>query len=103
MSVLLDLGRLAGRARLAGEYVGEHLPAQDFAGRGFWQRGQENDPRGCPRRPQQAAHVLGSSEIAVPREILNVQEIPLLGTGKVNYVRLKEDACRAPAIASGAG
>ncbi|MEK6209448.1 MAG: AMP-binding protein, partial [Pseudomonadota bacterium] len=61
------------------------------------------DPALTRERLQQAAHVLGSSEIAVPREILNVQEIPLLGTGKVNYVRLKEDACRAPAAASGAG
>jgi hypothetical protein len=42
-------------------------------------------------------------KIVVPREILHVQEIPLLGTGKVNYVRLKEDACRAPAVGSGTG
>ena len=61
------------------------------------------DPALTRERLQQAAHVLGSSEIAVAREILNVQEIPLLGTGKVNYVRLKEDACRAPAVASGIG
>jgi acyl-[acyl-carrier-protein]-phospholipid O-acyltransferase/long-chain-fatty-acid--[acyl-carrier-protein] ligase len=61
------------------------------------------DPALTRERMQQAAHVLGSSEIAVPREIINVQEIPLLGTGKVNYVRLTEDACRVPAAASGAG
>ena len=53
-------------------------------------------------RLQEAAHSLGSSEIAVPRQILNVQEIPLLGTGKVNYVKLKEDAGRALVVASGA-
>jgi acyl-[acyl-carrier-protein]-phospholipid O-acyltransferase/long-chain-fatty-acid--[acyl-carrier-protein] ligase len=61
------------------------------------------DPALTRERLQQAAHVLGSSEIAVPREILSVQEIPLLGTGKVNYVRLKEEACRAPTAASGVG
>jgi acyl-[acyl-carrier-protein]-phospholipid O-acyltransferase/long-chain-fatty-acid--[acyl-carrier-protein] ligase len=60
------------------------------------------DPALTRERLQQAAHVLGSSELAVPREILTAREIPLLGTGKVNYVRLKEDACRAPAAASGA-
>jgi acyl-[acyl-carrier-protein]-phospholipid O-acyltransferase/long-chain-fatty-acid--[acyl-carrier-protein] ligase len=61
------------------------------------------DPALTRERMQQAAHVLGSSEIAVPREIINVQEIPLLGTGKVNYVRLTEEARRAPAAASGVG
>jgi len=61
------------------------------------------DPALTRERLQQAAHTLGSSEIAVPREILNLQQIPLLGTGKVNYVRLKEDACRAPAGASSTG
>jgi acyl-[acyl-carrier-protein]-phospholipid O-acyltransferase/long-chain-fatty-acid--[acyl-carrier-protein] ligase len=60
------------------------------------------DPALTRERLQQAAQALGTSEIAVPREILNVREIPLLGTGKVNYVRLKEDARRAPAFASGA-
>jgi acyl-[acyl-carrier-protein]-phospholipid O-acyltransferase/long-chain-fatty-acid--[acyl-carrier-protein] ligase len=61
------------------------------------------DPALTRERLQQAAHVLGSSEIAVAREILNVQEIPLLGTGKVNYVRLKDDACRATAGAPDIG
>ncbi|MBI3529326.1 MAG: hypothetical protein HY067_15330 [Betaproteobacteria bacterium] len=61
------------------------------------------DPALTRERLQHAAHVPGSSEISVPREILNVREIPLPGTAKVNYVGLKEDAYRAPAAASGAG
>ena len=52
---------------------------------------------------QQAVHTLGSREIAIPREILNAQDFPLLGTGKVNYDRLTEDAGRVPAATSGAG
>ena len=58
------------------------------------------DPALTRERLQQAAHAAGSSEIAVPREIINLPEIPLLGTGKVNYVRLKDEASRAHAVAS---
>ena len=60
------------------------------------------DPALTRERLQQAAHAAGSSEIAVPREIINLPEIPLLGTGKVNYVRLKDEAGREHAVASGA-
>ena len=58
------------------------------------------DPALTRERLQQAAHAAGSSEIAIPREIINLPEIPLLGTGKVNYVRLKDEASRAHAVAS---
>jgi acyl-[acyl-carrier-protein]-phospholipid O-acyltransferase/long-chain-fatty-acid--[acyl-carrier-protein] ligase len=34
----------------------------------------------------------GLSELAVPRTITVVDEIPLMGTGKVDYVKLKETA-----------
>lgn len=36
-----------------------------------------------------AARTLGASELAVARRIVAVEELPLLGTGKVDYLRLK--------------
>ncbi|HEY8353507.1 MAG TPA: bifunctional acyl-ACP--phospholipid O-acyltransferase/long-chain-fatty-acid--ACP ligase [Methylophilaceae bacterium] len=41
---------------------------------------------------QQAAHTLGQPEIAVARRIVIVDALPLLGSGKVDYVRLKQMA-----------
>jgi acyl-[acyl-carrier-protein]-phospholipid O-acyltransferase/long-chain-fatty-acid--[acyl-carrier-protein] ligase len=41
---------------------------------------------------QTAARALGSPEIAIPRKIVVLEEIPLLGTGKTDYVRLKQMA-----------
>jgi acyl-[acyl-carrier-protein]-phospholipid O-acyltransferase/long-chain-fatty-acid--[acyl-carrier-protein] ligase len=45
-----------------------------------------------------AAKSLGAPELAVPRVVLSIAEIPLLGTGKTDYVRLnamaKDDAVR---------
>jgi acyl-[acyl-carrier-protein]-phospholipid O-acyltransferase/long-chain-fatty-acid--[acyl-carrier-protein] ligase len=61
------------------------------------------DPGLSRDRLQQSARDLGSSEIAVPREVIRIDAIPLLGTGKVNYVKLKEAASGAPTIASGSG
>ena len=43
-------------------------------------------------RLQEAARAGGLPEIAVPREIRVVDALPLLGTGKVDYVRLKQMA-----------
>jgi acyl-[acyl-carrier-protein]-phospholipid O-acyltransferase/long-chain-fatty-acid--[acyl-carrier-protein] ligase len=39
---------------------------------------------------QTAARELGSPEIAIPRKIVAVKELPLLGTGKTDYVKLKQ-------------
>ena len=40
----------------------------------------------------EAARSLGASELAVPRVIARVPEIPMLGTGKTDYVQLKKMA-----------
>ena len=45
-----------------------------------------------------AAHRLGLPEIAVPREVIDVDYMPLLGTGKTDYAavtRLAEEAMSA--------
>jgi acyl-[acyl-carrier-protein]-phospholipid O-acyltransferase/long-chain-fatty-acid--[acyl-carrier-protein] ligase len=39
---------------------------------------------------QQSAKILGVSDIAVPRKIIIIETLPLLGTGKVDYVTLKQ-------------
>jgi acyl-[acyl-carrier-protein]-phospholipid O-acyltransferase / long-chain-fatty-acid--[acyl-carrier-protein] ligase len=47
----------------------------------------------------EAAHELGLPEIAVPREAIEIDQIPLLGTGKTDYAavtRLAEQAMAAP-------
>ncbi len=46
-----------------------------------------------------AAHQLGLPEIAVPREVIEIDHMPLLGTGKTDYAavtRLAEQAMAAP-------
>ena len=50
-----------------------------------------------------AAKSLGAPELAVPRIVLSVPAIPLLGTGKTDYVRLKQMAEAPAAAAQSAG
>ena len=47
--------------------------------------------KGADRKSlQQYISEQGGTEIAVPREILHVKEIPLLGTGKLNYAAIQQ-------------
>lgn len=41
---------------------------------------------------QAAAKTLGAPELAIPKKIVIIEAIPLLGTGKTDYVKLKEMA-----------
>ncbi len=47
------------------------------------------DPHLSREQLSAAARSLGAPELAVPRVLQSVAEIPLLGTGKTDYVRLK--------------
>jgi acyl-[acyl-carrier-protein]-phospholipid O-acyltransferase/long-chain-fatty-acid--[acyl-carrier-protein] ligase len=47
-----------------------------------------------------SAKSLGAPELAVPRVLIPVEEIPLLGTGKTDYVRLGAMAADKPAAAA---
>ena len=42
------------------------------------------------RQMQETARILYYSELCIPRNVLIAEELPLLGTGKINYIRLTE-------------
>jgi acyl-[acyl-carrier-protein]-phospholipid O-acyltransferase/long-chain-fatty-acid--[acyl-carrier-protein] ligase len=48
------------------------------------------DPALSRERLQEAARAGRHPEIAVPRKLVHVEALPLLGTGKVDYVALKD-------------
>jgi acyl-[acyl-carrier-protein]-phospholipid O-acyltransferase/long-chain-fatty-acid--[acyl-carrier-protein] ligase len=58
------------------------------------------DPNLAREQLSAAAKSLGAPDLAVPKALIVVAEIPLLGTGKTDYVRLK--AMAETAVASAA-
>jgi acyl-[acyl-carrier-protein]-phospholipid O-acyltransferase/long-chain-fatty-acid--[acyl-carrier-protein] ligase len=44
---------------------------------------------------QQAARQQGLPEIAIPRQVIGIDKLPRLGSGKVDYIALKETAAQA--------
>jgi acyl-[acyl-carrier-protein]-phospholipid O-acyltransferase/long-chain-fatty-acid--[acyl-carrier-protein] ligase len=109
---LFILGRVKRFAKVAGEMISlevvekialEASPGLQHAAssRPDAQRGETvvlftTDPALTRERLQQAARALGLPEIAVPRRLIRLPAIPLLGTGKVNHAKLKEDALALP-------
>jgi len=102
------LGRVKRFAKIAGEMISLEVVEKIAvaASPGFLhaassrpdgQRGEvlvlfTTDPSLNRESLQRAARTLGLPEIAVPRKLVLVSAIPLLGTGKVNHAKLKEEA-----------
>lgn len=105
------VGRVKRFAKVAGEMVSleavEKLAAaaspgaahaastQPDASRGETILLFSTDPQLTRDRLQTAARDGGWPEIAVPRRIIQVDALPLLGTGKIDYVTLKQMAEKA--------
>jgi len=49
---------------------------------------------------QKAARELGSQELAVARRIVHVRDLPLLGSGKTDYVKLGQASVQTPILDS---
>ncbi len=116
-------GRVKRFAKIAGEMISLEVVEQDRRQGGPSSRMPPPRGRTPPRvktivlfttspsltrdRLSAAAKTMGASELAVPRAIVCLAEIPLLGTGKTDYVRLKtlaeakEPSPPAPAAATG--
>lgn len=108
---LTILGRLKRFAKVAGEMVSLELvetiarAASADAGHAATNiadptRGEAiilytTDPTLDRDRLAAAARSLGHPEIALPRRIRVIEELPTLGTGKIDYPRLKEAAIEA--------
>jgi acyl-[acyl-carrier-protein]-phospholipid O-acyltransferase/long-chain-fatty-acid--[acyl-carrier-protein] ligase len=115
------LGRVRRFAKVAGEMVSLELVervaaaaspdhqhgamAIPEAGRGETVLLLTEDPRLRREHLLEAARALGAPELAIPRRIVHVEALPLLGSGKKDYVRLRQLAERiisAPAPWPGA-
>jgi acyl-[acyl-carrier-protein]-phospholipid O-acyltransferase/long-chain-fatty-acid--[acyl-carrier-protein] ligase len=102
------LGRMRRFAKVAGEMVSLELverianaasPAFEHASAAIAEAGRgevvllfTEDPHLRREQLQQAARDLGAPELAVPRRIVALDEIPCLGTGKKDYVTLNRMA-----------
>jgi acyl-[acyl-carrier-protein]-phospholipid O-acyltransferase/long-chain-fatty-acid--[acyl-carrier-protein] ligase len=102
------LGRVKRFAKVAGEMVSletvekiANHAAPDFqhaaTTQNDVQRGENillftTDPKLTREQLQSAARALGSPEIAIARKIIVLTELPLLGTGKIDYVTIKQRA-----------
>jgi acyl-[acyl-carrier-protein]-phospholipid O-acyltransferase/long-chain-fatty-acid--[acyl-carrier-protein] ligase len=59
------------------------------------------EARGFDRnRLIEAAHLLEMAEIATPREVIEIERLPLLGTGKTDYAAVTRLAEQAMAVRS---
>lgn len=102
------LGRQKRFAKIAGEMISleaveaiANAAAPDFShaatSEADLQRGETivlftTDPNLNRSQLQTAAKSLGHAEIAIPKQIYHLAELPILGTGKLDYVALKQMA-----------
>ena len=100
------LGRVKRFAKIGGEMV-SLTAAEDLASSPSWPQARHAviampDPKKGERLvlvtdqfDAEAAHLLahaqtlGASELAAPRKVVKVAEIPVLGTGKTDYVAIR--------------
>jgi acyl-[acyl-carrier-protein]-phospholipid O-acyltransferase/long-chain-fatty-acid--[acyl-carrier-protein] ligase len=113
------VGRMKRFAKVAGEMVSLDLPEKIAAaaspsfphaatarvevGRGEIILLFTEDPHLRREQLVQTARAMGAPEIAVPRKIVPLRQIPLLGNGKTDYVTLVKMAGDAAPPAVGAG
>ncbi|HVX66283.1 MAG TPA: AMP-binding protein, partial [Bryobacteraceae bacterium] len=112
-------GRVKRFAKVAGEMVSLELveriaaaaspdrqhasAAVSEAGRGETILLFTEDPNLRREHLQQAARELGAPELAIPRRLVHLEEMPLLGSGKKDYVTLNRMARESRAVTSPGG